>query len=218
MQVVKFKLDELIQHPRNVRVHGQKNLQALKKSLNEFGQTKPILVQKSTNYVIAGNGTLQAARALGWDEIECHVLDLDDNKANALAIMDNRTSDTSEWDEQGLTQLLKELNESQMLDLTGFGDEDLQAMLKFQEGKLFEEQKKKQKKEKKKQEIFENNYQEQLSFVLCNFAYVNADKEQNEQIRNLTKFLMDADNGIKQDVTKHIYDAIQDILTNQFMR
>lgn len=66
MNTVKIKLSELVEFPNNVRIHTKRNLDTIKNSLKEFGQVKPILVQKSTNYIIAGNGTYQAAKALGW--------------------------------------------------------------------------------------------------------------------------------------------------------
>lgn len=217
MQIKKLNINEVTEHPRNVRIHTKKNLQALKTSLSQFGQLKPIIVQKSTMYVVAGNGTLQAAKALGWTQIECNIWDIDDNRANAFAILDNKTTDLSNWDEKGLIELLQQLDTEQinMLDLTGFQTQDLQAMLKFQSGQMFEQKPKKQKKQKVKKQV---DYSNQLSFVLCGFPYVNDDKQQIMQIKHLTEFLSQADKEVKQDVTKHIYDAIQQILTNQFMR
>lgn len=143
MKIEVLDINEVNEHPQNVRIHSKKNLDIIKHSLQEFGQTKPILVQKSTMYVIAGNGTLQAAKALGWTQIEAHLLDLTDDKANALAILDNKSTDESQWDEKGLTDLLKQLEETDvdLLNLTGFAPEDLDAMLKFQAGELFEEKK-----------------------------------------------------------------------------
>ena len=223
MKIEVLDINEVNEHPQNVRIHSKKNLDIIKHSLQEFGQTKPILVQKSTMYVIAGNGTLQAAKALGWTQIEAHLLDLTDDKANALAILDNKSTDESQWDEKGLTDLLKQLEETDvnLLNLTGFAPEDLDAMLKFQAGELFEEKKPKQKKEKKKDVIEELtnaiSYDDQLSFVLLGFPYVNDDKEQIHELKCLTEFLKDADKEVKEDVTKHVYDAIQDILTNQFL-
>lgn len=224
MRIEVLDINEVNEHPQNVRIHSKKNLDIIKHSLEQFGQTKPILVQKSTMYVIAGNGTLQAAKALGWTQIEAHLLDLTDDKANALAILDNKSTDESQWDEKGLTELLQQLNETdvELLNLTGFAQEDLDAMLKFQSGELFEQKKSKPKKEKVKKDVIEEltnvvSYDDQLSFVLLGFPYVNDDKQQIHELKCLTEFLKDADKEVKEDVTKHVYDAIQDILTNQFL-
>lgn len=229
MNIEVLDINEVLQHPQNVRVHSKKNLDIIKNSLQEFGQTKPILVQKSTMYVIAGNGTLQAAKALGWTQIQAHILDLDDNKANALAILDNKSTDESQWDEKGLTELLQQLNEqdNDLLNLTGFATEDLDSMLKFQTGQLFEDKKPKEKKEKQQKEeksVIEEltnvavSYDDQVSFVLMGFPYVCDDKEQIQELKCLTELLKDADKDVKDDVTKHIFDVIQEVLTSQFLR
>ena len=230
MQIEVLDINEVLQHPQNVRIHSKKNLDIIKNSLEEFGQTKPILVQKSTMYVIAGNGTLQAAKALGWETIQAHILDLTDDKANALAILDNKSTDESQWDEKGLTDLLQQLGDSDpdILSLTGFEMEDLDNMLKFQSGELFEQKKSKEKKTKQKKEqnsVIEEltnavavSYDDQVSFVLMGFPYVCDDKEQIQELKCLSELLKDADKDIKDDVTKHVFDAIQQVLTSQFLR
>ena len=138
MEIVKIKLDELQEWENNARIHTKRNLEALKQSLKDFTQTKPILVQKSTMRIIAGNGTYEAAKALGWESIECNILDLDDARANALAIADNRTGDLSEWNEKYLTEALEGLKTDGLLDLTGYNSNELEQMLKFQNGDMFE--------------------------------------------------------------------------------
>ena len=51
--------------PGNARRHDKRNLQAIADSLNQFGQRKPIVVT-ADGIVLAGNGTLEAAKLLGW--------------------------------------------------------------------------------------------------------------------------------------------------------
>jgi len=62
---------ELSLDPANVRKHDRRNLDAIKASLRKFGQQKPIVVD-TKGIVLAGNGTLTAAKELGWSEIEDH--------------------------------------------------------------------------------------------------------------------------------------------------
>jgi len=68
MNIEEIPIAELDLDPANVRQHDEKNLAAIKSSLKRFGQQKPIVVDPK-GIVIAGNGTLTAARALGWDRI-----------------------------------------------------------------------------------------------------------------------------------------------------
>lgn len=102
------RVAELVCDPANVRKHGEKNLEAIKASLTRFGQQKPIVID-SSGVVRAGNGTLAAAKALGWAEIDCVVSDLSGAEASAYAIADNRTAELAEWDEAVLTATLQSL-------------------------------------------------------------------------------------------------------------
>lgn len=68
--------------------------------------------------------------------MDCNVLDLDDEKARALSIVDNRSGDLSQMDEKNLLDFLKDFDKA-TLDLTGYDDKELDKMLSFQEGTLF---------------------------------------------------------------------------------
>ncbi len=54
--------------PANARKHGTRNLEAIAGSLRQFGQRRPLVCRRAAGQtmVIAGNGTLEAARSLGW--------------------------------------------------------------------------------------------------------------------------------------------------------
>jgi hypothetical protein len=90
-------------HPKNIRKH---NLEAIKHSLQKYGQMKPIVVQKSTGYIIAGNGTWSAATSLGWDTMAASFVDCDDHTALGFLIADNKASDLSAYDTAKLKDAL----------------------------------------------------------------------------------------------------------------
>ena len=54
---------EVTLDPANARAHSERNLQAIADSLDRFGQQKPIVITPDGT-VVAGNGTLEAARSL----------------------------------------------------------------------------------------------------------------------------------------------------------
>jgi ParB-like chromosome segregation protein Spo0J len=111
--------------PRNARKHSKKNLDAIKGSLEKFGQQKPIVVSEN-NIVIAGNGTLEAAKALGWKEIEIKRSSLKGADIKAYAIADNRSGELAEWDAEILGISLAALAEENFdLERLGFDEEDL---------------------------------------------------------------------------------------------
>lgn len=118
-------IESLILDPANVRKHNKKNLEAIKGSLARFGLQKPIVVGLD-NVVIAGNGTLEAARELGWTEIRVVRSDLTGTDRTAFSLADNRTGELSEWNSESLSELLKSLQDEDFdLDEIGFDENDL---------------------------------------------------------------------------------------------
>lgn len=113
-------------HPSNVR---QGDVGIICQSLEHHGQYRPIVVHKSTNNILAGNHTWQAANALGWDKIACTYVDCDDEQALRILIADNRANDLASYDDAALAELLKELANSEGLEGTLFEPSDLDDLL-----------------------------------------------------------------------------------------
>jgi len=111
LDIESINIDELILDPENARKHNDLNLQAIIGSLREFGQRKPIVVS-SSNVVIAGNGTLQSAKTLGWKKIDVVRIPADwsEDRIRAFALADNRTAELAEWDASVLESTLFELD------------------------------------------------------------------------------------------------------------
>ncbi len=128
LTVQRVPLSSIHPDPANVRLHDERNLEAIKGSLARFGQQKPIVVD-SQGTIRAGNGTYAAAKALGWQDIQVVETDLEGVEAVAYAIADNRTSDLSTFEDEALAKLLVELREQEALPGTGFDDGDLDQLL-----------------------------------------------------------------------------------------
>lgn len=124
LKVETVKVDKLDLDPRNVRTHSDRNLKTIADSLAQFGQRRPLVVWGNT--VIAGNGTLMAAKSLGWNSIQVTRVPADwtEDQARAYAIADNRTAELADWDGPELLLALTELPES-LLSSTGFSGDDL---------------------------------------------------------------------------------------------
>lgn len=126
LSIRRVPLADLHADPANARLHGDKNLAAIRDSLARFGQAEPLVVQKSTGRVIGGNGRLSVMRSLGWTDVDVVELDLDDTQAASLGISLNRTGELATWDEEALARLLKTL---QPEDRIGFEDRELDELL-----------------------------------------------------------------------------------------
>lgn len=129
MKVEMVDVNSLHLDPANVRLHNNKNLDAIRASLTRFGQQKPIVVD-ANNVVRAGNGTFTAAKQLGWKQIQIVRSNLAGSEATAYAIADNRSAELAEWDPDLLASQLGSLHEDgvNLLDV-GFDDEDLKKLL-----------------------------------------------------------------------------------------
>jgi ParB-like chromosome segregation protein Spo0J len=126
LQSLAVPLSDITPDPRNARAHSDKNIAVIKRSLEFYGQRKPIVVNRNGNAVIAGNGVYLAARELGWTEIAAAFTDDDEVTATAYGIIDNKSSDLSEFDMPGLKDLLQDLDTGAFdMEMTGFDETEL---------------------------------------------------------------------------------------------
>ena len=123
-----LNIDDVSPHPRNVR---QGDIGVISQSLQAHGQFKPIVVDRRTMQILAGNHTWKAAKSLGWAKIDVSFVDTkNDQDALRILLADNRTSDMASYDDDGLEILLKELAESvDGLDGSLFDGDDLDVLI-----------------------------------------------------------------------------------------
>ena len=107
----------------NPRLHPERQLKALARSIQTFGFNVPVLVD-CQDHVIAGHARCLAAQRLGWTDVPTLVLEhLSDAQASAYRIADNRLTEQSTWDEALLGAefaRLAALDLDFSLDVTGF--------------------------------------------------------------------------------------------------
>jgi DNA modification methylase len=89
---------------------------AIRASLEANGQYRPLIVNRPTMEVLAGNHTLAAAGDLGLVEVMVAFVDVDEEHARRIQLADNRTADLAGYDQAELAQLLASLD-----NLTGTG-------------------------------------------------------------------------------------------------
>lgn len=113
---------ELKFYPGNAR---RGDIDLIADSLSKLGQYKPI-VANADGTILAGNHTVMAAQRLGWETIDVHRVDVDDETAKRIVLVDNKANDQSTYDVEELVNLLTELPN---LDATGFTRDEVDDLL-----------------------------------------------------------------------------------------
>ncbi len=113
MKLEKLMLNSLTPDPNNARTHDETNLKAIEGSLREFGQRKPIVIDQE-GVIVAGNGTVEAAKRLSWSEIQAVRIppDWSADRIKAFALADNRTAELAGWNQEVMAGQLIELQEA----------------------------------------------------------------------------------------------------------
>ncbi len=121
MDFKKLKINSLIPasyNPRKKLKPGDAEYEKIKNSITEFGYVDPIIVNSDMT-IIGGHQRWSVLKALGYDEVDCVVIEIDKTKEKALNIALNKV--TGEWNKELLADLIKDL---QSLDydvsMTGF--------------------------------------------------------------------------------------------------
>lgn len=125
-----LQIERLRPYAGNARTHDDEQVAQLAASIEEFGFTNPILIDKD-NQVIAGHGRLAAAQKLGLWEVPCiRLANLDDAQRRAYILADNKLSENAGWDRSLLRLELIDLRDEGFdMGLIGFSDEELDALL-----------------------------------------------------------------------------------------
>lgn len=135
MNIQKINIEKLKAaeyNPRKDLKPEDEEYQKIKRSILEFGYVAPIIVNADMT-VIGGHQRLKVLKELGYEEVECNIVDLDKTKEKALNIALNKI--TGEWDNSKLEELLAELKETDIdMDMTGFTFDEVDNILKDIEG------------------------------------------------------------------------------------
>ena len=127
MTVVRKPLSELRRPDRNVRMHTDKQLKEFRRSVEMFGQIRPIVVDEA-GVILAGNGLYETLVQMGASEADCYVVSgLTEAQKKKLMLADNRVFDLGVDDLAALDAFVLELKDD--LDIPGFEEDLLRAMV-----------------------------------------------------------------------------------------
>jgi len=125
-----WPVDRLVPYTRNARTHSSEQISQIAASIQEFGFTNPILVDKKDG-IIAGHGRLMAAKDLGMTQVPVVVLDhLTPDQKRAYVLADNKLALNAGWDMSLLQEELMAINSVDFdLNLLGWNENEIADML-----------------------------------------------------------------------------------------
>ena len=132
MLIEKKKTAELIPaeyNPRKDLKPGDPEYEKLKRSLEQFGYVEPVIWNKTTGRVVGGHQRLKVLIDMGIQEVECVVVELNEEKEKALNIALNKISGA--WDNEKLVLLITDLQGADFdVSLTGFDAAEIDDLFK----------------------------------------------------------------------------------------
>jgi ParB/RepB/Spo0J family partition protein len=121
------------------------DVKAIMASYGEFGQVKPVVIRPNndgTATVIAGNHQVEAAKKLGWTHIAAVSYDVDDSRAIAFALADNRTMELGHTETSALNEVLVDVSDiyPELFEQLGWDEFEIAEMEEMVERKNWSEE------------------------------------------------------------------------------
>ena len=127
MKITKIKLADINRPERNVRIHPEKQLVEMQRSIEAFGQIRPIVVDE--NYtIIAGNGLYETLLRMEYDTADCYIVThLTEAQKKKLMLADNRIYTLGTDDLDAFDAIIRELGTD--LDVPGYDEALLESLV-----------------------------------------------------------------------------------------
>lgn len=124
-------LDQITPHPLNPNRHPAGQISLLAQVIRRNGWRVPLVVSARSNYLIRGQGRLEAAKKLGMNLVPVDVQEYADEEAEfADMIADNKIPELASMDLQVVSDLLDKMPEWNPTEL-GFTDSEMTKLLEF---------------------------------------------------------------------------------------
>lgn len=128
-QIIYKKVSELSNNPNNPRKN-EGAVDTVAKSIEKYGFRNPLIID-TNNVVWCGNTRLKAAKKLKLKSVPCIIIeDLSEQQMTELALLDNKTNEIAEWDNEMLSDILKTVDLNDFVDIS-WGDVKLPSDTDF---------------------------------------------------------------------------------------
>ena len=126
MKITRIPLDQLKNPEKNVRIHSQKQVNEFVRSLESFGQIRPIVVDEEYT-ILAGNGLYAAMVPKGETAADCYVVSgMSEKEKKKLMLADNKIYSLGVDDIEVFEEFIKELGDD--LEIPGYDTELLETL------------------------------------------------------------------------------------------
>lgn len=133
MKIENVKISELKPLEKNVRKHNEKQIEEMIRSVNQFGQTRAIVIDEDNNILI-GNGLYMALLKMGIEECQCYrKTGLTEIQKKKLILTDNKVYSLGSDDYEGINNFIQEITVTGDFDIAGFDDYILKNMTMTEE-------------------------------------------------------------------------------------
>lgn len=198
MKVIKMQLSELVRPEKNVRIHAEQQLKEFERSIEMFGQIRPIVVDEN-NVILAGNGLYETLMRMGYKEADVYkYTNLTENQKKKLMIADNKIFNLGIDNIETLNSFLDDLKDD--LDIPGYDSDILKQMVsdadeiteKISEYGILDKEEiedikeKNQKIEEREMKTQQNNDENQDNIPESDVVH----KEYNEETADIKKFVI----------------------------
>lgn len=130
MDIKIMDINALSPAEKNVRIHNEKQINEMKRSIESFGQIRPIVTDEN-GVIIAGHGLWEALKFMGETHAKVLMLEgLSEAEKKKLMLADNKIYDLGITDFDAILEVLEEINlEGESLDIPGYDMEVLESLL-----------------------------------------------------------------------------------------
>lgn len=106
------------------------NVEEIRASIRRNGQYRSLVVRRcddGTLMILAGNHTMQALQAEGYETARCEIVTCDDQDARRINLADNKLAELGGYDNDALAELLSYMDGD--YEGTGYTDDDVMALI-----------------------------------------------------------------------------------------
>ncbi len=114
-------------NPRKDLKPGDPEWDKLARSISEFGLVEPLVWNERTGNLVGGHQRLKVLKSQGIETVPVAVVDLELEQEKALNVALNKIA--GDWEPTPLADLLSELSNNGLLEVTGFEEAELEALI-----------------------------------------------------------------------------------------